>query len=178
MAEIDPIVLKLDQIISMGRLHEIAAILATDRVERLAKIMTVLSHLTPGAYLLGTGPSTAGVFPLTLDEVVLGRKVTPLEELADTVADYEVADTPYFTPREASRVHAKITRTRCNDTAVEYRILDLASTCGTFVNGTRIDFEGDGQLLGHGDVISLGPSQINTYVFYERPKDGVLPSGE
>ena len=89
---------------------------------------------------------------------------TPLEEPSDGVVDYAVADTLYFGPRETSRLHAKIVR-RWKESAPMYALMDLASTCGTFVNGRCL--EGDvGHSLTHGDVISLGSSQVSTYVFY------------
>lgn len=43
--------------------------------------------------------------------------------------------------------------------------MDLNSTCGTFVNTSQVDSQ-EGVLLSHGDVVSLGPSMISTYVFY------------
>jgi len=176
--EIISVAVETDRLILESRLRDISLIAQSDRSDRVGAISAVISKLRPGAYLLGCGPYCCGVLPLTVDEVVLGRPPSPLEALPDSVVDYTLNDAVWMVPREASRVHAKITRTRCDDSTVEYRILDLASTCGTFVNGTRIDSDGDGQPLGHGDVISLGPSQINTYVFYERPVDGVLPNGD
>ena len=83
MAEIDPIFLKIDKLISISRLKEIAFIIGTDFTERIAKISTVLEGLREGAYLLGTGPSTVGIIPLTVDEIVLGRSATTLEKPSD-----------------------------------------------------------------------------------------------
>lgn len=143
MAEIDPILLKLDQLISLSRLKEIAFIVSTDLTERISKMAVVPKQLRPGAYLLGTGPSTVGIIPLTVDEVVLGRSATVLEEPTDAVIDYAAADTTYFVPREVSRTHAKVIR-RTTDSDVEYVVADLKSTCGTFVNGTRVDPDGEG----------------------------------
>ena len=165
MAEIDPILLKLDQLISLSRLKEIAFIVSTDLTQRISKMAAVLEQLRPGVYLLGTGPSTVGIIPLTVDEVVLGRSATILEEPQDTIIDYAVTDTLYFVPREVSRAHANIKR-QIVDTDVEYVVVDLESTCGTFINGTRVDPNGKGVVLSHGDVLSLGPSQISTYIFY------------
>lgn len=162
MNEIDPVIIKIDQLISLSRLNELATILNIDRNERIAKMAVVLGNLPAGAYLLGTGPSTVGVIPLSVDEVVLGRVATPLEEPGETVVDYAVADTLYFTPREVSRAHAKIVKQ--NDD--QFFVVDLKSTCGTFVNGERVEPESEGCPLSHGDVVSLGPSQVSTYVFY------------
>jgi pSer/pThr/pTyr-binding forkhead associated (FHA) protein len=46
-------------------------------------------------------------------------------------------------------------------------LVDLHSTCGTFVNEVLIDPNGAGIVLRHGDVISLGPSQASTYLYYK-----------
>jgi len=163
MADIDPIILKIEQIISLSRLNELAAIMNTDRADRLVRIMKALKQLKAGAYLLGTGPATTGIIPLTVEEVVIGRAATPLEKPSDGIADYAVADTMYFGPRETSRLHAKVVR-RWKESAPFYVLMDMGSTCGTFVNGKRL--EGDiGRPLAHGDVISLGASQVSTYVF-------------
>lgn len=165
MNEIDLILLKLDKLISLSRLNELAFIVGTDLKQRLSKMAAVLGQLPSGAYLLGTGPSTVGIIPLTVDEVVLGRSATILEKPTDAVIDYAVADTLYFVPREVSRAHAKVVRRETNSD-IEYVAMDLESTCGTFVNGTRIAPAAEGVALSHGDVLSLGPSQISTYMFY------------
>lgn len=166
MDEIDPILLKLDKLISLSRLKEVAFIVSTDLTARISKMAEVLKRLNPGAYLLGTGPSTVGIIPLTVEEVILGRSATILEEPTDAIIDYTAADTLYFVPREVSRAHAKVIR-RITDSGVEYVVVDLKSTCGTFVNGDRVDPDGEGVALSHGDVLSLGPSQISTYMFYK-----------
>ena len=165
MAEIDPVLLKIDKLISLSRLKEIAFIVSTDFTERISKMAVVLEQLNPGTYLLGTGPSTVGIIPLTVDEVILGRSATILEEPADTVIDFTVADTLYFIPREVSRTHAKVIR-KTSNSDIEFILIDLGSTCGTYVNGTRVDPNEEGVILSHGDVVSLGPSLISTYLFY------------
>jgi pSer/pThr/pTyr-binding forkhead associated (FHA) protein len=165
MADVDPILLKIDKLIAMSRLREIGFLLDTNISERISKMSMALKELKPGAYLLGTGPSTIGIIPLTVDEVVLGRSATIREEPTDAVIDYAVTDTLYFVPREVSRTHAKIVR-RESEHGTEYVAVDLESTCGTFVNSTRIDPCTEGIVLSHGDLLSLGPSQISTYLFY------------
>jgi pSer/pThr/pTyr-binding forkhead associated (FHA) protein len=165
MPAVDPILLEIDRLIVGSRLQEVAFIAETDIRSRLAKMETVLKKLGPGAYLLGTGSTTVGIIPVTVDEIALGRSATTLEEPTDTVIDYAVTDTLYFTPREVSRSHAKIVRRKMNS-KYEYFVVDMKSTCGTFVNGVRVDPHGPGVLLSHGDVLSLGPSQMSTYMFY------------
>lgn len=163
MAEVDPIFAKLDQLISASRLRELGIILSMDRIERVGRIMAALSRLKPGAYLLGTGPSTVGIIPLTVEEIVLGRAATPVEEPAEAVIDYAVADTLYYGPLETSRTHAKIVRQN-KPSRADYWVVDLGSSRGTFLNGQPVDQQG--QMLVAGDVISLGPSHISTYLFY------------
>jgi hypothetical protein len=165
MPEVDPILLKLDHLISVSRLHEIAMIMNFDRAERLVRLKRALDKLPAGAYLLGTGPSTVGIFPLTVDEVVLGRAATPLEEPSDTFVDYTVADTLYFTPHEVSRVHAKLVR-QSGEADHQHVVVDLDSTCGTFVNGEQVEPGDPGRPLSHGDLLSLGPMQVSTYLYY------------
>jgi len=162
MAHNDPLLQKIDSTICMSRLSLLAIIMGTDKTERMAKVAAVLKQLRPGAYLLGTGPSTVGIIPLSVDEITIGRYATILEELPDSVPDYTVNDMAYFTPFEVSRSHARIIRRERNG-EFEFMVEDMGSTCGTFVNGRRAD---EGLLLVHGDVISLGPSQASTYIFY------------
>ncbi|MEA3227271.1 MAG: FHA domain-containing protein [Planctomycetota bacterium] len=165
MLAVDPILLEIDKLITGSRLKEIAFIASTDITKRVHKMGVVLSKLRPGAYLLGTGSTTTGIIPLSVDEVTLGRSATTLEEPTDVIIDYAAADTLYFAPREVSRSHAKVIR-RITGSRLEYLIADLRSTCGTFVNGIRVDPHGPGIVLSHGDVLSLGPSQMSTYMFY------------
>lgn len=165
MPAVDPILLEIDKLITGSRLQEVAFIAETDITERVYKMDAVLKGLKPGSYLLGTGSTTVGIIPLTVDEVTLGRSATTLEKPTDTIIDYAATDTMYFSPREVSRSHAKIIR-RATGSELEYFVVDMRSTCGTFVNGSRVDPDGEGVVLSHGDVLSLGPSQTSTYMFY------------
>jgi hypothetical protein len=57
---------------------------------------------------------------------------------------------------------------RLGDVLKRYFIRDLESTCGTYVNGERLQAVSDREPvseLKNGDVISLWPSHINTFVF-------------
>lgn len=96
---------------------------------------------------------------------------SPLETLPDTVADYTLNDAVWMVPREASRIHATILRRRTED-VTEYWARDESSSTGTYVNGRRLGLEDEDECasakptrLTNGDVISLGPSGINSYVF-------------
>lgn len=160
----------VDRLILESRLRDIALVAHTDRQERLGAIATVMSRLSPGAYLVGCGPYCCGILPLTVDAVVLGRPPSPLEALPDTVVDFTVNDAVWMVPREASRVHATVLRQRKSDGAV-YSIRDERSTMGTFLNGMRLRSVESGDIpeapLSSGDVVSLGPSGVNSYVFVE-----------
>jgi hypothetical protein len=165
MKQFNDVVEKIDQAIIKSRLNSLTFMMMTDRSERIRRIATVLQELPKGAYLIGTGPSTVGIFPLTVEEVVLGRAATPVEEPANAVVDYEVGDAMYLGPHEVSRVHAKICRAK-GHSGWSTAIVDLDSQCGTYINGTRVNAI-DGERLQHGDVIALGASHTSTYIFVE-----------
>jgi FHA domain-containing protein len=155
-----------------SRLRDISLLALSDRNERMAAIATVISRLPPGGYLLGCGPYSCGILPLTVDEVVLGRSPTPLESPPETVADFTLNDAVHMVPREASRIHAKIL-CRKTDDATEFLLQDANSRNGTYLNGRRIGVDSDGKpngqgaILASGNVIWLGPSGINIYVFVD-----------
>jgi pSer/pThr/pTyr-binding forkhead associated (FHA) protein len=163
--DIDAIAAKADALIGASRLHQIAVIISSERSDRIVRLAEALKRLSAGAFLLGTGPSTVGIFPLTVEEVIIGRMATPGEAPSSTVVDFVVNDCLYLVPHEVSRRHAKIYR-RIDSAGVSHRIMDLNSTCGTFVNGEQLASGVEGRILVHGDVISLGPRQISTYLFY------------
>ena len=166
--EDDPLLLSIDKLIRLSRLKEIEFIMSHDRAERLRGIRAALRRLQPGQYLLGTGPSTVGIIPLDNRDVVLGRPPTLLEAPCEDKPDHWAIDTLYFVPREVSRAHAKLIADP-TDSGLHHRLIDLNSTCGTFLNQTKLQTGGPGAPLRHGDVISLGPSQTSTYVYYHVP---------
>ena len=161
----DPLFEEIDRLISLSRLKELTFIMETRHDQRIAYIAEALGRLEIGEYLLGTGPSTAGIVPLSADETILGRPATAAERPLDICVDHAATDTLYFSPREVSRVHAKIIRRRASRGATHW-LYDLGSTCGTYVNGLRVNPRGEGRRLVHGNVLSLGPSQTSTYVYY------------
>ena len=174
MKQKDPILSRIDKLIRISRLKEIEFIMSTDVNQRLHEIGGALKRLPRGEYLLGTGPSTVGIVPLDTREVVLGRPPTILEQPSEAAADYCAADTLYFVPREVSRTHAKVLR-EVTESGCTHTVIDLNSTCGTFVNGVSVGLD-DGMVLQHGDVISLGPSQTSTYLYYRAAE--VAPPAE
>lgn len=165
MDDIDPLFHSIDKLIRLSRLKEIEFIMSSDQADRVHEIRAALRRLPAGQYLLGTGPSTVGIIYLDQQEVVLGRPATVLEHPKDAPADYWATDTLFFVPREVSRTHAKLIR-QFTDAGVRHLLIDLDSTCGTFVNKTQISPAGNGVILEHGDIVSLGPSRTSTYVYY------------
>jgi hypothetical protein len=176
MDETDSLFVTIDRLIGLSRLKELEFIMSSDQTERVHEIRGALRRLEPGQYLVGTGPSTVGIIALDDQEIVLGRPPTVLEPPSASAPDYWATDTLYFVPREVSRKHAKVT-VRVTDAGPRHILLDLNSTCGTFVNDRQVDPSDTGILLEHGDVISLGPSRTSTYVYYEatRSADSDVP---
>jgi hypothetical protein len=162
-----------------ARLEDVALFAWEGELLRAERLASILERLPPGAYLLGTGPYTLGVYALTTEEVVIGRLATPGEDARDVAIDILVNDTPDLHPREVSRVHATVYRCPEGDT-VRHFVADCGSTTGTFVGGEELEKPAPNQAepadgrqrwraLASGDVISLGPSHVNTFVFVTLP---------
>jgi pSer/pThr/pTyr-binding forkhead associated (FHA) protein len=165
--------LKVEKLSVAARLHDVALFMSDGEIMRAQKILAVLEKLDPGVYLIGSGPYSQGVFSLMVDEVVIGRNATPLERILDKPIDVFVNDAATLTPREVSRVHCSIYRAP-GTFQHDYFIIDRGSTCGTFLNSEKLETptskEADevrrvSRGLNDGDVISLGTSAINTFVF-------------
>jgi hypothetical protein len=158
---------KADRLNRTARLQDLTLFFAQSESERVQRIAKVLEALGSGTYLIGTGPYTQGVYSAMVDELVLGRLATPLEQPLDKPVDVFCHDVPCLMPREVSRHHAMIYRLgEANKTSI---LKDLGSTCGTYLNGARLgSTEGGDEAaarLKSGDVISLGPSHVNSYLF-------------
>jgi hypothetical protein len=91
-------------------------------------------------FVMRSGPNAGKVFPLSAQEVGIGR------DNSNTVA---------INDAEISRKHAKMT---LHGNA--YVIQDLGSTNGTYVNGTRVTGT---QVLNPGDSVSFGENIILAY---------------
>jgi pSer/pThr/pTyr-binding forkhead associated (FHA) protein len=164
---------KVEQLSAAARLNDLAFYMQDGQVSRLQKIYAVLEQIDPGVYLLGAGPYTQGVFSLMCEEVVIGRLATVLEKPLDVPVDIFVNDGVTLTPREVSRVHCAIYRAE-GTFQHDYFLVDRGSTCGTYLNGERLEAPGIKESdevrrvsrnLNDGDVISLGSSFVNTFVF-------------
>lgn len=158
---------KADRLNRTARLQDLTLFFAQPEGERIQRIGKVLETLGLGTYLIGTGPYTQGVYSAMADEVILGRLATPLEQPLDKPVDIFCHDVPCLMPREVSRYHAMIYRV--GDASKTSIVKDLGSTCGTYVNGVKLGTaEGCDEpatKLSSGDVISLGPSHVNSYLF-------------
>jgi pSer/pThr/pTyr-binding forkhead associated (FHA) protein len=166
---------KIEQLSVAARLNDLAVYMHDGQPVRLQKILSVLEKIDPGVYLVGTGPYTQGVFSLMCDEVVIGRLATVLERPLDKPVDILVNDAATLTPREVSRVHCAIYRQE-GVLSHDYWIIDRASTCGTYLNEQHLETPKSETIdetrrvsrsLSDGDVISLGPSLINSFVFVD-----------
>ena len=167
--------LKIARLTLTSRLQDLLLFAQDGDPQRAAGIVAVLERLDPGSYLVGVGPYTQGVYLLRGDETILGRLATPLEQPKGEPIDIFVNDAPSFLPREVSRVHAAILRVK-NGASPEFSILDRGSTCGTYVNGERLqtppatnidDLGSVSRSLKHADVVSLGPSHVNVFMFLD-----------
>ena len=95
--------------------------------------------------LIQSGPNAGHEYQLVAPSITIGR--------------YPLADIVLDDPDIAYR-HALLTR---GDTS--YRIADLGSDSGTYVNGQRIGAESDA--LAHGDIILLGSRFSAAYLEHE-----------
>jgi len=158
---------KADRLNRTARLQDLTLLFAQSEDERVQRIAEVLETLGSGTYLIGTGPYTQGVYSAMADELVLGRLATPLEQPLDKAVDVFCHDVPCLMPREVSRYHAMIYR--IGETDKTSILKDLGSTCGTYLNGVRLGkadrSDEPASQLSSGDIISLGPSHVNTYMF-------------
>jgi hypothetical protein len=95
---------------------------------------------------------------LSGDDTLLG-KLIPLYQHTTTTAgrSLEQAELVFNLHREISVV----SRLHCEFDEVNgvFRVRDLASTQGTFLNGMRLPVGGEGQVLLDGDRLELGPAE-------------------
>lgn len=163
----------LDKLGVAARLHDVGFFMKEGESFRIQKFQSVLGHLEHGVYLVGAGPYTQGVYSLMSDEIVVGRLATVLEKPLGRAVDVFVNDAVSLMPREVSRVHCAIYR-REGVSQHDYWLIDRGSTCGTFLNGQKLEapltedkdeIRKCSRALSGGDVISVGPSLVNTFVF-------------
>jgi len=140
------------------------------------RLEKTLLKLPGGHYLLGLGPYNAGLVKLDFDELLLGREVPEFIGVGMPVSGFRVSSPDAFLNTEVSRLHAKLLRKLLLDGA-QYRLIDMRSTCGTYLNGDPLPVpddlagvsEDDCALpLKSGDFFSLGPSAVNLFLFFQK----------
>src|SRR3954470_14526170 len=100
---------------------------------------------------LVSGPNAGAIYPLLLDENVIGRT----RDCSIRIEDPGI-----------SRRHARIVR-RGPET---YYLEDLGSRNGTFVRGTKVT----NHALGDGDRLAVGPSVEFRFAFTDEAEEGLL----
>jgi two-component system cell cycle response regulator len=100
---------------------------------------------------LVSGPSAGAIYPLLMDESVIGRT----KECSIRIEDPGI-----------SRRHARIVRRGPNT----YFLEDLGSRNGTFVRGNRVT----NQPLSEGDRLAVGPSVEFRFGFTDEAEEGLL----
>jgi pSer/pThr/pTyr-binding forkhead associated (FHA) protein len=108
--------------------------------------------------------------------VLLGREVPEYIGVGMPVTGFRVSSPDAFLNTEVSRLHAKVIRQRNGDTP-QYSLVDMRSTCGTYLNGDAIpvpdDLDGATEedcaaRLTSGDFFSLGPSNVTLFLFFQK----------
>jgi pSer/pThr/pTyr-binding forkhead associated (FHA) protein len=141
--------------------------------QRLEK---TLLKLPSGHYLLGLGPYNAGLVKLDFEELLIGREVPEFIGVGMPISGFRVSSPDAFLNTEVSRLHAKVVR-RALLSAPAYLLVDMRSTCGTYLNGDAIPAPDDlagiseedcAALLKSGDFFSLGPSAVNLFLFFQK----------
>jgi pSer/pThr/pTyr-binding forkhead associated (FHA) protein len=140
------------------------------------RLEKTLFKLPSGHFLLGLGPYNAGLVKLDFDELLIGREVPEYIGIGMPVSGFRVSSPDAFLNTEVSRLHAKLFR-RLGGDGVHYRLVDMRSTCGTYLNGDPIPVPDDlggvseedcARPLKSGDFFSLGPSAVNLFLFFQK----------
>jgi hypothetical protein len=140
------------------------------------RLEKTLLRLPSGYFLLGLGSYNAGLVKLDFEELLIGREVPEFIGVGMPVSGFRVSSPDAFLNTEVSRLHAKVTRRQGLD-GVQYRLVDMRSTCGTYLNGDPIPAPDDlggvseddcARPLRSGDFFSLGPSAVNLFLFFQK----------
>lgn len=159
-----------------SRQRDLGTFVDNGMVGMSSRLEKTLLRLPPGHFLLGLGPYNAGLVKLDFDEVLLGREVPEFIGVGMPVTGFRVSSPDAFLNTEVSRLHAKVIRRVAGD-GPNYRLVDMRSTCGTYLNGDAIPAPDDlggvseedcARPLRSGDFFSLGPSAVNLFLFFQK----------
>lgn len=173
MDALESAIIKIEKMMRSGRLNDLDTFMKVGQGQRLSEIGDSISKLDVGAYLIGCGPYTQGIYRLSETETIFGREATLHERPIGKSLDFSINDAVTFRPREVSRRHFKITLDQ-RASQPFYFITDLGSSCGTYLNGALLEPQKEDRSgtdtsvarpLADLDVISLGPNMINVFVF-------------
>jgi hypothetical protein len=178
MDSIQHAIAKIEKMICTSRLNDLDILMKDGKAQRILEIGESIAKLGPGAYLIGCGPYTQGIYFLSASETIFGREATLHEAPVGKALDFSVNDAVTFRPREVSRRHFKVTQDQMESEKV-YFITDLGSTCGTYLNGTLLEAQKEANSgvdssvakpLADLDIICLGPGMVNLFLFLIIPK--------
>jgi pSer/pThr/pTyr-binding forkhead associated (FHA) protein len=159
-----------------SRQRDVMTFVDNGMVGMSGRLEKTLLKLPSGHFLLGLGPYNAGLVKLDFDELLLGREVPEYIGVGMPVSGFRVSSPDAFLNVEVSRLHAKVIR-RIHGEGPTYRLVDMRSTCGTYLNGDPIPVPDDldgvseedcAQPLRSGDFFSLGPSAVNLFLFFQK----------
>ena len=159
-----------------SRQRDLGAFVDNGMAGMSTRLEKTLLRLPSGYFLLGLGPYNAGLVKLDeFDELLIGREVPEYIGVGMPVTGFRVSSPEAFLNVEVSRLHAKVFRK--GDAAARYLLVDMRSTCGTYLNGDPIPVPDDlggmseddcARPLTSGDFFSLGPSAVNLFLFFQK----------
>jgi hypothetical protein len=159
-----------------SRQRDLGAFVDNGMAGMSTRLEKTLLRLPSGYFLLGLGPYNAGLVKLDeFDELLIGREVPEYIGVGMPVTGFRVSSPEAFLNVEVSRLHAKVFRK--GESAARYLLVDMRSTCGTYLNGDAIPVPDDlggvseedcARPLTSGDFFSLGPSAVNLFLFFQK----------
>jgi hypothetical protein len=159
-----------------SRQRDLGAFVDNGMAGMSTRLEKTLLRLPPGYFLLGLGPYNAGLVKLDeFDELLIGREVPEYIGVGMPVSGFRVSSPEAFLNVEVSRLHAKVFRK--GESTAGYLLVDMRSTCGTYLNGDPIPAPDDlggvseedcARPLTSGDFFSLGPSAVNLFLFFQK----------
>ena len=159
-----------------SRQRDLGAFVDNGMAGMSSRLEKTLLRLPAGYFLLGLGPYNAGLVKLDeFDELLIGREVPEYIGVGMPVSGFRVSSPEAFLNVEVSRLHAKVFRK--GESGARYLLVDMRSTCGTYLNGDPIPAPDDlggvseedcARPLTSGDFFSLGPSAVNLFLFFQK----------